>query len=100
MIGARSFFILLVLLPTLAEAAERRKWTSADGQFTVDAELVELKADAIVLRKGDGKTVSVPKLSLSDADRQFLKDLPETASERVLKFLAVEKEMRPLERKR
>jgi hypothetical protein len=56
-----------------AVAAERRMWTSADGKFTVDAELVEQQGDSIRLKKADGSVISVPVAKISQADREYLK---------------------------
>jgi hypothetical protein len=49
-----------------------RTWRSADGQYSVEATLVEVADDQVVLRREDGKTVKVPVSRLSDADREYL----------------------------
>lgn len=51
---------------------EFRTWKDRSGNFSVDAKLVEVKADTVVLEKADGKQITVTKSKLSDADLQFL----------------------------
>lgn len=54
--------------------ATGRTWTSANGKFSVEATLVRVQGDAVVLRKQDGKLVTVPLAQLSAEDRQFVED--------------------------
>ncbi len=51
----------------------KRTWKNNTGQFSVEAELVELTDDQVTLKKDDGKTISVPINILSDEDQVFLK---------------------------
>ena len=51
---------------------EFRTWKDKSGNFSVDAKLVEVKPDTVVLEKPDGKRINVTKSKLSDADLQFL----------------------------
>ena len=60
----------LALLAGMAEAATRT-WTSANGKFTVEAELVTVKDEKVELRKPNGDTLEVPLGKLCEADRQF-----------------------------
>lgn len=55
----------------LACSAEMRIWTSADGQ-TVEAEFVRFSMGKIVLKKADGKEISVPPSYLSDDDQEYV----------------------------
>jgi hypothetical protein len=51
-----------------------RRWTSADGKFTVEAEFVNYVADTVYLRRKDnGRELRVPLGQLSDADQTFIK---------------------------
>ena len=58
--------------PTAAQPLPPRTWTSADGKFTVEAELVDYSDDDIRLRKSTGKVITVPMEKISDDDLQFL----------------------------
>ncbi|QDU92485.1 SHD1 domain-containing protein [Lignipirellula cremea] len=53
-------------------AGELRTWTSADGRFTTQAELVEIKGDQVVLKQASGNAITVPISALSQTDRDFL----------------------------
>ena len=44
------------------------------GKFTVTAELLEVQRGKVVLRRANGKRVSVPLDRLSDADRAFIEE--------------------------
>ncbi len=60
------------LLLAAGPAAWARKWTSSDGRFSVEAELVDFADGQVTLKKPGGETVSVPLSRLSVADRQFV----------------------------
>ena len=49
------------------------EWTDQTGRHRVEAEYVDLKDGEVVLRKSDGKTVTVPLDRLSEADRRFVR---------------------------
>jgi hypothetical protein len=51
-----------------------RMWTSADGKFTIEAELVGVQDGKATLRRRDGKEVVVAIERLGDADRQWIKE--------------------------
>jgi WD40 repeat protein len=51
-----------------------RTWTSADGKFTVEAELVAVRDGAVTLRRRDGKDIAVAAEKLCDADRQWISE--------------------------
>jgi mono/diheme cytochrome c family protein len=63
--------VALVLL--LGHAAPAREWSDATGMFTVEGELVAVRADKIILEKADGVVIGVPLEKLSVADREFVK---------------------------
>lgn len=57
---------------TLPLHAATRTWTSADGSKQVEAQFVEAQQGKVTLRRADGRTVTVPIDSLSEADRDFI----------------------------
>lgn len=50
--------------PAPATAAQEATWTSADGR-TIQATFIQLQGDAVVLRRNDGQTFTVPLSRLS-----------------------------------
>lgn len=64
--------VLVGLSLLLAATASARKWTSSDGKFTIEAELVEFANGAVKLKKEDGKEITVPLQKLSLPDRKFV----------------------------
>jgi thiol-disulfide isomerase/thioredoxin len=63
----------IVLVAIVAAAvAKERTWTDTTGKFSVSAELVEVEDGKAVLRRADGKTITVPVDKLSDDDKAFL----------------------------
>jgi nitrogenase subunit NifH len=58
----------------VAEPATRT-WTSKNGNFTVEAELVSQDATTVRLKKLDGKVIEVPVSALSDEDRKHLESM-------------------------
>lgn len=68
LLAAVVFGVLIAMAPT----AWARKWTSSDGQFSTEAELVEFADGEVTLKKSSGETISVPLAALSAADRRFL----------------------------
>lgn len=67
------FGAALLILVTGAAFAEVRTWSSAGGKFQVEAEMVSIQDDKVLLRSTDGKELSVPLNKLSEADREFVK---------------------------
>jgi uncharacterized protein (TIGR03067 family) len=68
--------VLAVLPLSPATAAPPRKWTDTSGQFSVDAEFVEIKAGEVFLKKADGEVIGVPVAKLSESDRSYLARRP------------------------
>ncbi len=64
----------LAARPTSALYA-RRLWASGTGTYRVMARLVEVDGDDVVLRKDDGKNVTVNWEKLSNADLIYLRDV-------------------------
>ena len=55
--------------------APGRTWTDATGQYTVEAELIEVVDGKVRLKKSDGRVLRVPVAKLSRADREYLASL-------------------------
>ena len=69
-----SVVILLtaIALQSAVADARPRKWTDRSGRFSIRAELMEFKDDQVVLKRPDGKTISVPLMRLSRRDQGFV----------------------------
>lgn len=66
---AANLAALLLLAPAHCALCADRTWTNTEG-VQITATLVESTADAVVLRRPDGKTFRVPLAKLSPADRE------------------------------
>src|SRR5262245_15058482 len=56
----------------LVATADARKWTSADGKFSVDAEFVSATEANVIVRRADGREIKVPRNRLSPEDQAFV----------------------------
>ena len=71
--------VLSINTPAVAAAeAKSRVWTSASGGFSIKGTYVELKTKpngslVVVIKKENGKTISVPLNKLSKADQAYVK---------------------------
>ena len=95
------------LLLLAASGAAARKWTDQTGKYTVEAELVEVRGDKVVLKKPTGEVITVSIGRLSAADRQFLANVQDGKKNAggelpaaVVKFKAAMESMRPIETRR
>ena len=52
-----------------------REWKDNTGKFSVEAELVRVQEDSVVLKKTDGVVIQVPLSRLSQADLRYLESL-------------------------
>lgn len=66
----------VVLAVAVVASAEERKWTDKTGKFSVTAELVGVEDGKAVLRRADGKEISVALDRLSAADQEYIEDRP------------------------
>lgn len=66
-----SAILALAITGVAANAGETRAWTDTTGKFSVEAELVSLSEDTVVLRRTSGKEVKVPLARLSKSDRDY-----------------------------
>ena len=72
-IFAASMFALALMGSSLGSvAAAPRQWKDATGQFSVSAELVEVKNGEVHLKKADGEVIVVAASKLSEVDRSYL----------------------------
>lgn len=51
---------------------DSRRWTSRDGKFATDAELLWKAGDTVTLKKSDGSQIRVSLDRLSDEDNEFV----------------------------
>jgi len=56
--------------------AAPRVWTSANGNFTIKAELIDYSDEDVRLKNEDGSTVTVAKEHLSETDWEFARNSP------------------------
>ena len=63
------------LLLLAVSSALARKWTDNTGKYSVEAELVEVKGDKVVLKKSTGSVITMPIARLSKADQEYLQSL-------------------------
>ena len=56
----------------IAKRTTVRKWTSADGKFSIDASFVKKANGTISLKKTNGDVITVPLARLSETDRDFI----------------------------
>ena len=73
-----AIFVTACCVAVQADAQEQRMWTSKNGTFQKQATLVETKADKVVLRLEDGKTIEVPVAKLSDQDQEHIASLADS----------------------
>lgn len=74
----RFTFFLLLLAVTALSSLQAREWTDATGKYRIEAKLVVVHGDKVVLERPDGKIISIPVAKLSDEDQTFLKELTAT----------------------
>lgn len=69
----RLFLVVVVFVSPMVSFAEARKWTSRDGNSTVEAELVDVKGGNAVLKKPDGSQILMPLSKLSLGDLRYVR---------------------------
>jgi thiol-disulfide isomerase/thioredoxin len=68
--------VAVVLTVTVVASAEERKWSDKTGKFSVTAELVTVEDGKALLRRADGKEISVDVERLSAEDQKYIEDRP------------------------
>ncbi len=53
-----------------------RQWHSRNGKHSVNAALIEVRDQTVLLQRADGKQIEVDRGSLSDPDRTFVRQWP------------------------
>ena len=66
---------VIFLTSSLSHSGEMRTWTSKDGKFSIEAELVSDRGGRVTLRKADGKRLTLTANKLSAKDQEFLSSL-------------------------
>lgn len=79
-----TFLVLFVLPLATAVGDKPRTWTDTTGQFSVEAELVDVDGDSVKLRRNDGSIISVPLTKFSAEDKQYLAKLPKVLEGEVI----------------
>ena len=71
----KRLFVIGITIALLAGTSwgKERTWTDDSGAFTLVAELVEVRGDKVILRRQNGKQITLPLSRLSTKDQQFLK---------------------------
>ncbi len=72
--GYRIWVATLLFALGIAAFVEAREWVSRDGQFTVEAELLSVDGDQVVLRREGGAVIRVPLDRLSLADVKYVRE--------------------------
>ncbi len=61
--------------------AMARQWTSRNGGFSAEAELLDVKDGKVILKKTDGSTLTVPLNKLSLGDVRYVNEVLKSAEE-------------------
>lgn len=80
-VPARVYLHLVVVVALSANDASARKWTDATGNFSVEADFVELVDGQVALRRTDGRVVRLPLERLSEADQRHVESLAGPAAD-------------------
>ena len=78
---AISVLIAAVGACTSEAADSTRIWVDADGLFSVEARLVEVYDDKVVLLRADGGQTTIEIDKLSDRDKEYLEEIEEQRSQ-------------------
>ncbi len=60
--------------PPITRPSLLRTWSSADGKFSVEAEVLTATSSHVRLKKKDGSELTVPLANLSEPDRAYARD--------------------------
>ena len=72
--------LTLVVFLCFPQTTFAREWADSTGKFRVNAQLVAVRGDTVVLERENGQIVSLPISRLSKADQAFLKQQAATQS--------------------
>jgi hypothetical protein len=82
-----SMFLVTFFFPRDANAGDSRRWSDSSGKYTVEAELITVDKNLVVLERQDGELIALRRDELSDSDQKFLQKLDsaqEVSSERTV----------------
>ncbi|MGI9471045.1 MAG: SHD1 domain-containing protein, partial [Rubripirellula sp.] len=71
---------VLILLATFNLPLFAREWVDSSGTYRIEAELVAIREDRVILKKPDGSVVAIPRSRLSGPDQAFLESLPKAGT--------------------
>ncbi len=72
--GFAVIFGFLVAVSSIQDSLART-WTQAATGKKIEAEILKVEGENVVLKLGGGKTASVPIASLSESDQEFIKEM-------------------------
>lgn len=70
--GLPRVLLAIAIAASVAHAAPRT-WTSSNGRFRIDAELLDFKDGKACLKRSDGAVIEVPLVALCEEDRALVK---------------------------
>ena len=73
LINLQIVFLLVSIAYTCPLLSQERTWRDVTGTFQVQAELLSVSDDKVVLKKHNGNVIRVPLSKLSPADLDYLK---------------------------
>ena len=82
----RSLYVLCMVLMTtraLSDEYELRTWTSAAGNYTRQAVFKSITDNKVTITTDDGRDVTLPLESLSEPDRQYVRELNEPTARKM-----------------
>ena len=65
--------VWIAVILVCVSVCNARNWKSADGKYSIDAELIRQSETTVTLKKSNGQIITVPLGVLSETDRDFLK---------------------------
>ncbi len=68
------WLVISSLISSAAAAGKMRTWTNASGEQQVEAEFVTLQNGKVWFHRKDGRVVSAPLDSLSEADQSYIRE--------------------------
>lgn len=71
--------LLVGILLLVGDVAAAKQWVSRDGRFSVEAELLTVDGEQVVLRREDGTVIRVPLERLSLADVKYVQEALQAA---------------------
>ena len=70
----KAAWLLVAVVCCTVSSAFARQWHAREGGFQVEAELVDVRDGNVVLKRQDGREISVPLTKLSLGDVRYVKE--------------------------